>query len=1053
MKPEANSKKTLKITQAQAKMFEYAVPSEHHLKLKGDPARLFSLTIGMLGDVAASISQSEHRAGDESQNLQFSAHFFNAYLEGEFRDDMDAYLLLLASSAFYLSHIPGSSLVLAKKISADTLELEGAGLEHFLLWLLCGERDVFTWSEGLFTKAMHNCATALTDYYAGTTSAETCAHVAATLRSTAYEFGSPRQLLFADICAALMRLKIQNSARYCLPRYSNLVVSEWESVLNKEDFLRELWSSQHLLGEKDVYAGASAIVQMPTSAGKTRAIEIIIRSAFMANRTSLAVIVAPFRALCHEINRDLDRAFQGESVVVNELTDALQPDVNFAVLFPEGFKQIEKKNILVVTPEKLLYILRHEPELAQAIGLVIYDEGHQFDNGTRGITYELLLTSLKYLIPQNAQTILISAVINNAEEIGRWLLDDKFTVAQGSNLSPMRRRIAFAGWQSTLGQLHFMEEDALQKEDFFVPRLISQQPLAKREGEKKERFFPARKDSNPKQKGSNNDIALYLGFKLVNQGSVAIFCGKKETISTICERSIEIFERCLSFPKPLEVSDAEECIKLKNLYEEHLGIDAAVSRAAASGIFSHSRNIPHGVRLAVEHAMKNEDARFIVCTSTLAQGVNLPIKYLIVSGLYQKEKPIKVRDFHNLIGRAGRAGMHVEGTIIFSDPKIYDNKEVYKERWRWRQAQNFLNPNNSEPIVSYIQELFSPLKIENKKAKIMVHVNDILDCYTEDKTTQEEALWELVRENTASGTESKDLEELVAQIKQKFKILAAIESYLMAYWEETVEDRSPKALAEGTLAYTLVSDKNKQQLIGIFTALAHRIHSAVPDAKRRVVFSRTLQGVMTNLELEQWIADHIIVLKQSISHEELLRHIWPILVDGIENKIFQKIDKEIMIKIALAWISGTSFANILEDLKQHGIKINTKKQKRELKIEHIVDMCETGFGYEAVLRVGAIADLLASQEDEDDERKLLVERLGDLHKCLKYGLPQTYAIVLYECGFADRVVAQKLSAVIGSAPLTRSEAISLLTTQRHLAQEVLKDYPKYFQSCLNRLIS
>jgi cytochrome c biogenesis factor len=60
----------------------------------------------------------------------------------------------------------------------------------------------------------------------------------------------------------------------------------------------------HLLGKEGIFSGQSAVIQMPTSAGKTKSTEIIIRSAFMSQRTKIAVVVAPFKALCHEIERD-----------------------------------------------------------------------------------------------------------------------------------------------------------------------------------------------------------------------------------------------------------------------------------------------------------------------------------------------------------------------------------------------------------------------------------------------------------------------------------------------------------------------------------------------------------------------------------------------------------------------------------------------------------------------------------------------------------------------------------------------------------------------------
>ena len=116
------------------------------------------------------------------------------------------------------------------------------------------------------------------------------------------------------------------------------------------------------------------------------------------------------------------------------------------------FGLTEQKQIIVLTPEKLLYVLRHNPELIEAVGAVIYDEGHQFDSGQRGVTYELLLTSIKRLLPRDKQIVLISAVITNAEAIGRWLIGENVVVVDGKDLSTTRRSVAFASWTTKLGQ-------------------------------------------------------------------------------------------------------------------------------------------------------------------------------------------------------------------------------------------------------------------------------------------------------------------------------------------------------------------------------------------------------------------------------------------------------------------------------------------------------------------------------------------------------------------------------------------------------------------------
>lgn len=156
-------------------------------------------------------------------------------------------------------------------------------------------------------------------------------------------------------------------------------------------------------------------MQMPTSAGKTRATELIIRSMFLSGRSNLAVIVAPFRSLCHDIRSDLVGAFSGEDVALDEVTDSFLLDVDITGV-------LAQRSVLIVTPEKMLYTLRRAPELAERIGLVIYDEGHQFEGFARGPTYELLLSSLRMTLAPEAQVVLISAVIGNAPVIAEWLM-------------------------------------------------------------------------------------------------------------------------------------------------------------------------------------------------------------------------------------------------------------------------------------------------------------------------------------------------------------------------------------------------------------------------------------------------------------------------------------------------------------------------------------------------------------------------------------------------------------------------------------------------------
>jgi POLQ-like helicase len=214
-------------------------------------------------------------------------------------------------------------------------------------------------------------------------------------------------------------------------------------------------------------------------------------------------------------------AFRNEPVNVDELSDVMQGDFQIAEIL--GTRQI-----LVVTPEKFVYVLRHTPELASHIGVLIFDEGHQFDSGTRGITYELLLTSLKSMLPPTVQKILISAVISNAPALGEWLNGPGSAVVSGTKLVPTFRTVGLASWTTSLGRLDFVADNDPEKQEFFVPRVIEQLPLQRKPREK-ERLFPARSDGQA--------IALLLALKLVKNGAVAVFCGRKDTAANLCEQA------------------------------------------------------------------------------------------------------------------------------------------------------------------------------------------------------------------------------------------------------------------------------------------------------------------------------------------------------------------------------------------------------------------------------------------------------------------------------------------------------------------------------------
>ena len=192
---------------------------------------------------------------------------------------------------------------------------------------------------------------------------------------------------------------------------------------------------------------------------------------------------------------------------------------------------------------------------------------------------------------------------------------------------PPRDRWHLQAGSNDLANSCSSSQNRMAQPDYFVPRVIEQQTLTLRRRETAVRFFPA--------KDSSNDVALYLGIRLVSQGAVAIFCGRKDTASGMASRAVEVYERGFNLVPPAASANPDELRRMKNLIDGHFGDQSVSSRAASLGVFVHHGTTPHGLRLSVEYAMQQSRINFVACTSTLAQGVNLPIRYLIVSGIRQ----------------------------------------------------------------------------------------------------------------------------------------------------------------------------------------------------------------------------------------------------------------------------------------------------------------------------------------------------------------------------------------------------------------------------------
>ena len=430
----------------------------------------------------------------------------------------------------------------------------------------------------------------------------------------------------------------------------------------------ELWESQlaALRGGLLSPTNNGLAVRMPTSAGKTRIAELAILDTLADVRRRQVIYVAPFNALADEIEASMssllsDLGFRVSSVLGNYDIDELEEDL------------VASSDLLITTPEKLTLLLRFRPTHFASVGLIVLDEGHIIDSKDRGIGYELLLTRLRQTMPDDSRFLFLSAVISdeNAADFAEWLCLDRGAVAT-SDWRPARRLIGV--YNGTTNQITYPLENASVAgfQSPFVPRVIEKREyrdFTRVQRREKSVLFPG---------ASKGDITAELALKFSSEGPVVVFTTQPrwaESSARAISYALQLKRQTegVDIPGPFRnVADRGYPPSSLAVAESWLGSENAVIRALRDGVGIHHGGLPEAVRRAVENDFRAGLLPVVAATGTLAQGVNLPVKTVLIHTLHQHDEEaeegddqrVSLVDFWNTAGRAGRAGAETEGHII-----------------------------------------------------------------------------------------------------------------------------------------------------------------------------------------------------------------------------------------------------------------------------------------------------------------------------------------------------------------------------------------------------
>lgn len=365
-----------------------------------------------------------------------------------------------------------------------------------------------------------------------------------------------------------------------------------------------------------VLGGKNIVLASPTASGKTLVAEMVILKLIL-EKGGKALYLTPLRALASEKYEDFQKYTSVEKSPGRKVRVAVTSgDYDRSDIYLANY------DIIISTNEKADSLLRHRSPWIADVSVVVADEIHLITEADRGPTLEVVLTRLLKVNPR-IQIIALSATIKNAAEMGEWLKAIPITTEWRP--VPLREGVYYDG------QIQFKDGSS--------------------------RFIP-HSDTNPVF-----DTALDV---VREGGQVLIFAETRRMAVEMGKKAAAVLRR--HFPKP-DRRGLENIAQRILSTGERTRLGEVLAEQTLNGVAFHHAGLPGGHRKIVEDAFKSGRLKILSATPTLAAGVNLPARTVIISSYERYEPgygryPISVLEYKQFCGRAGRPKYDKYGEAI-----------------------------------------------------------------------------------------------------------------------------------------------------------------------------------------------------------------------------------------------------------------------------------------------------------------------------------------------------------------------------------------------------
>lgn len=525
--------------------------------------------------------------------------------------------------------------------------------------------------------------------------------------------------LLARLIAAFAADLTKTSFRTLLSGWLTTMGTDGQQAL--ERYLRvsflagrcQAWPSQQAGIARLAEPGSFALCT-PTGSGKTSVAELaILQSLFTASVVPdrpepIAVYLVPSRALAAEVEGKLTRVFRRLSarrVIVTGLyggTDWGPTDAWLTSPDPA---------VLICTYEKGEALMRFlGPHFLSRVALVILDEAHSvrftgdFDQlrtaDSRAFRLESLGMRLLRLLENNkARVIALSAVATDIEQpLQAW-------VTRASNTAPVTTD--YRSTRQLIGRLMFskarnyeIRHDLLDRARLhlatggdtpFIPSPIPPCPAA-----------PDWDRGGPEK--SMRPALLWAALHLTSDGQG----GQRGVLVSLTEQPLPTAKDWIKlldetwinvtlptfFTAPTSTDDISLFERCRMACADVFGVDSAEYLLLEKGIVLHHGKMPPVLGRLLVNLVEQGLVNVVVATSTLSEGVNLPLETVLVPSLRRGQNQMSATEFANLAGRAGRPGVSSEGqTLVLLRQNENDDRQA------WQRYRSLLTELQSPPVL------------------------------------------------------------------------------------------------------------------------------------------------------------------------------------------------------------------------------------------------------------------------------------------------------------------------------------------------------------------